>query len=184
MRYEGKYVEDYKRYFYLLLRLIIILKFAANITDQWFYKGVQRKNSFEPRAKLFPWLLFCSGSSLLGRNNNCLLSSSAPALHVTRWCLDLTQENIWNLNTAFNLMPSFTLVKWFLLRTPTLLNWITWIINQYFWIFLAQLISWSWISFCLNIPSLPSCYCHPGCCKVETECCWQHSYELEIVLVL
>lgn len=115
---------------------------------------MRRNNSFEPRAELFPWLLFCSGSSLPGRNNNYLLPHQLHALHVTSWCLDLTNENIWDLNTAFNLMPSFTLVKWFLLRMPTLLNCITWIIDQYFWI-LAQLMSWSWIFFVLTSPLCP-----------------------------
>lgn len=141
------------------------ITFAANITDHWFYKGMQRKNSFEPRAELFLWGLFCSGSSLLGRKNN--FSPHQPhALHVTSWYPDLTQENIWDSNTAFNLMPSFILVKWFLLRIPTPLNWITWIEYWHSWcLYLGYF-------FALTSPLLPSCYCIPGCCKVETECYW------------
>lgn len=88
------------------------------------------------------------------------------ALHVTSWYPNLTQENIWDSNTAFNLMPSFILVKWFLLRIPTPLNWITWVEYWHSWcLYLGYF-------FALTSPLLPSCYCIPGCCKVETECYW------------
>lgn len=114
-----------------------------------FYKRMQRENSFEPWAEFLPWLLSHSGSSLLGRDNNSLHSPSVPALRVTSWCLDLTQENTLDLDTAVSLLPGYTLAKWFLERTPILLNWITWIISQYFWV-LAQPMSWSWILFALT----------------------------------
>ena len=78
--------------------------------------------------------------------------SSASALGVTNsWCLDLTQENLLDPNTAISLMPSFTITQWFLLRKSTLLNWITWMISQHFGV-LAQPLSWYRLCFCLNIP--------------------------------
>lgn len=115
---------------------------------------------------------------LPGWNTSCLHYSSVLELQVTSWYLDSTQENSLDLNIVICLMPSFTIAQRCLLRTPYWTELLAWSVNIFeYW----PSYSLDFGYFCLNIPFLPSCYCHPRCSKAETACYWEYNYKLEIV---